>query len=254
MTPTTSYLIYLVFTLGAAAVYFLLPRPETGKRYVGLLLGLAALGALVAVLASEFQPVTGGGFFYLFSVIAIAAAVRVITHPRPVFSALYFVVVVVAVAALLVLLQAEFAAVALIMVYAGAIMVTYLFVIMLAQQPGSKTYDRRAREPFFAVLMCFVLMAAVAGRVSDLPQPAQSRSISVSFTPDLEDDSAQVLGNSVRIGTLIMTKYVVALQIGGVLLLISMVGAIAMSRKKIPVENAAPTQPLGQIGKEVSPW
>ena len=67
-------------------------------------------------------------------------AIRVVTHPKPVYSALYFVLTVFASAGLFVLLWAEFMAAALVLIYAGAILVTYVFVIMLAAEappPGA---------------------------------------------------------------------------------------------------------------------
>ena len=142
-------LLYFIFALGGAGIYFLLPRGDRPKVVVGAILGLSAVIALIIVLATQVMSSgPAGAYFYVFATIALVAAARVITHPKPVYSAIYFVLVVVAVAALLVLLHAEFVAIALIIIYAGAIMVTYLFVIMLARQPGSPIYDRRAREPF----------------------------------------------------------------------------------------------------------
>lgn len=255
MTSTTVYLLYLVFALGGAGVYFLLPRSGPSKTRVGAVLGLSAIAALITLLISLVSPGGTNGLFYLFAAVAIVAASRVITHPKPVYSAVYFVLVVIAVAAMLLLLDAEFAAVALIIVYAGAIMVTYLFVIMLARQEGSPVYDRRSREPFLAVLAGFVLMAAVAGRAGDLPEASTTAAepIRAASSSDTSEPIAQ--GNTAAVGAIIMTRYIVVLEIAGVLLLISMVGAIAMSRKKIPVEGTVVTpKPLGQVGREVPPW
>ena len=147
MIGLSAYVLHFVFALGGAAIYFLLPRPAPAKTAVGAALGLAALVGLFAV--SRARGVDAGShdvLFDLFAAVAIVAAGRVITHPRPVYSAIYFVAVVISVAALLVLQEAEFLAVALVIIYAGAILVTYLFVIMLAQQPGSPVYDRRRSE------------------------------------------------------------------------------------------------------------
>jgi NADH-quinone oxidoreductase subunit J len=165
------------------------------------------------------------------------------------------VLVVVAVAALLVLQEAEFLAVALIIIYAGAILVTYLFVIMLANQSGSPTYDRRAREPFLAILAGFVLMAAVAGKAADLPTHVEEPQTPVSVTSDTGSTPSAPEGNTAAVGRAVMGKYIIALEIAGVLLLISMVGAITLSRKRVPAEGyAAPQKPLGQVGKEVKPF
>ena len=86
-----------------------------------------------------------GPYFWIFSTIAIGGAIRVITHTRPVYSALYFVLTVFASAGLFLLLRAEFMAAALVMIYAGAILVTYVFVIMLAAE-GSKPKGAAAKD------------------------------------------------------------------------------------------------------------
>jgi len=186
---------------------------------------------------------------------AILAATRVITHPKPVYSAIYFVAVVIAVAALLVLQEAEFLAVALVIIYAGAILVTYLFVIMLAQQPGSPIYDRRTREPFLAVVVGFVLMAMIAGRAGELPARAAEKAILADGGRNPATTASLLTGNTMAIGAAVTTKYVVALELSGILLLISMVGAIALSRKRLTSDVIrTPLRTLGQIGKEVEPF
>lgn len=255
MTPSTAYILYLVFAIGGAGIYFLFPRGGESKPRVGATIGLLALGSLITLFAARASALEADAFFYIFAAIAIAGGARVITHPRPVYSALYFVLVVVAVASMLVLLGAEFAAVALIIVYAGAILVTYLFVIMLAQQGGSPVYDRRAREPFLAVIAGFLLTATIAARAGDLPEVHAPMVEAAAQSTAEEALPAEEPGNTVAIGMSIMTRYVVALQIGGVLLLVSMVGAIALSRKRVKAEGfVSPQKPLGQVGKEVPPF
>lgn len=256
MTLSTAYLLYAVFALGGVSIYFLLPKSGRSSTTMGAVLGLSAVAAFLAILGVRIiLPDATRFFFYLFSAVAIVAAAKVITHRRPVYSALYFVLVVVSVAALLVLQGAEFVAIALIIIYAGAIMVVYLFVIMLAQEAGSPIYDRQAREPFFGALAGFVLMAAIAGQAVDLPEPAAHAAISVStYTTESSTQPAST-GNTMAMGATIMTQYIVAVEISGVLLLVAMVGAIAMARKRVPAEGYRPApRPLGQIGKEVEPF
>ncbi len=126
--------LYTGCVLGAISIYLLLrPRPVALKP-IAVILGLGALGwafRATSVAVAADRPTL---FFYIFSVIAIASAVRMITHRRPVYAALYFVMVVLSSAALFLLLEAEFMAFAMIIVYAGAILITYLFVLMLAHQ------------------------------------------------------------------------------------------------------------------------
>lgn len=260
MTSGVTYGLYVVLALGGAGVFFLMPRTDRPRTLFGVVFGISALALLLVLAATQWiAPGTGGVYFCLFAGVAIAAAARVITHPKPVYSAIYFALVILAVAALLVLQRAEFLAVALIIIYAGAILVTYVFVIMLAQQTGQPTYDRRAREPFLAVFAGFVLTAAVAGRAAELAQSVEQVRVAAvavaaqESSPAFEGQSDQ--GNTAQIGQLLMTRYVIALEIAGVLLLIAMIGAIALSKKRVSAERSSQeARPLGQIGREVGPY
>jgi len=259
VTAETANLLYLIFAMGAVGLYFLMPNPGRTHRGVGATFGLLAAVALMVLLGERvLGGAAGAGYFYLFGLIAVVAAGRVVTHPKPVFSALYFVLVVVAVAALMVLQHAEFLAIALIIVYAGAILITYLFVIMLAHVGGSPVYDRRAREPFMAVMVGFVLMGAIAGRAGDLPEAKRPATIPVTQAeaePVTPAVGASSEGNTLSIAAMVMTKYVVVLELSGVLLLVAMIGAIAMARKQVPADPyRAPRRPWGEIGREVEPF
>ncbi|MFQ5590843.1 MAG: NADH-quinone oxidoreductase subunit J [Phycisphaerae bacterium] len=256
MSASTGYLLYCAVALGGAGVYLLLPKSGRSTKTAGGLVAASALVLLLTLFATRLA--TPGGttvWFYVFSAVAAVAGARVITHPRPVFSALYFILVVLAVAALLVLLQAEFVAVALVIIYAGAIIVTYLFVIMLAQQSGSPIYDRRAREPFLAVLCGFILMAAIVGQSGHLPEASAQAGAPVAAAELTAPAGSMPSGNTARIGAAVMTRYVIATELAGVLLLVSMIGAIAMSKKKVTVSAVRTTpRPLGQAGREVAPF
>ncbi len=178
MAPT---ILYTACVGGAIALYLLLRPAPASIRVVAVLLGLAAIGWVVKEAARAGEPGEAPAlFFYLFGLIAVASAVRMITHHRPVYAALYFVMVVLSSAGLFLLLEAEFMAFALVIVYAGAILITYLFVLMLARQvesPGEQMtqpeYDRLPREPAAAVVVGFMLLAVlgdmVLGGVGELP-------------------------------------------------------------------------------------
>ena len=140
---------------------------------------------------------------------------------------------------------------------AGAILVTYVFVIMLAQQHGDTACDRRAREPFGAVLVAFVMAAAVTGQVAELPTgQVPGHPISPILVSDFNlPVEAATVGNVTAIGQALLIEYVVALEIAGVLLLVAMVGAIALAKKKIPPDESVVEQPpLGEAGREVEPF
>jgi NADH-quinone oxidoreductase subunit J len=257
--------IQFMLALGAAAVFLCLPNPgAAGRRWriAGLILGVGVLAGLAGYLIRWLEPgFEGRTFFVVFSCLAVVAAVRVISHPRPVYSALYFVMVVLSVTALCILASAEFLGIALVIVYAGAILVTYVFVIMLAQQSGTAGYDRRAREPFAAVAIGFILAAATAqsmhspSLVDDGPARPVLRLAATGATGP-KDASTSFQGNdqlntialsgqvgNVRaVGASLMTSYAVALEVAGVLLLVAMVGAIAIAQKTIEPEALTPAE------------
>lgn len=266
-----TYGLYVVLAAGVAALYFLMPRLERSRPAAGAIFGCCALAGLLVLLAFRGLVESRGAVcFYICTVIALAAGVRVITHTRPVYSAVYFVLLVVAVAGLLVLQTAEFLAAALVIIYAGAILVTYLFVIMLAQQSQASVYDRSASEPMIALLAGFILAGAIASHASDLPgkidgenssnasasSPANVANAAIN-SANASDESIdnQSTSNTMGLGALVMTKYVVALELAALLLLISMVGAIALSRKKVPIEPYLGVRArLGLFGREAKPF
>jgi NADH:ubiquinone oxidoreductase subunit 6 (subunit J) len=99
--------------------------------------------------------------FYVFSTLAIVAGALLITQKNPTRAAMAFALVVLSTCGLFLLLAAPFLMAATTIIYAGAIVVTFLFVIMLAQQEGISDADQRSREPFLASLAGFLLLGAV---------------------------------------------------------------------------------------------
>ncbi|MBT4530297.1 MAG: hypothetical protein HOC27_03755 [Phycisphaerae bacterium] len=169
------FLPYIACLTIALALYAAL-RPSPLTVRVGMIVvAVAAAGWLVGLVTgslSAFADASQGIFFIIFSLCAIGSALRMITHVQPVYSALYFVLVVLSTAGLFLLLEAEFMAFALIIVYAGAILITYMFVLMLANQatspnnPDSQAqYDRVPREPAAAVGVGFLLLCLISGTV-----------------------------------------------------------------------------------------
>jgi NADH:ubiquinone oxidoreductase subunit 6 (subunit J) len=147
--------------VGLIAIYWLLPRPRRFAPVVGIVVGMGAL-----VLARIFLFWTSGlsaeGFlFYGFSTVAVVAGAMLVTQINPVHAALSFALVVLSTCGLFLLQGAPFLMAGTIIVYAGAIVVTFLFVIMLAQQAGLSDADHRSREPFFSALAGFLLLGTL---------------------------------------------------------------------------------------------
>jgi NADH-quinone oxidoreductase subunit J len=170
-------LFYAAAALGAVVLYLMMEQRPAAFRAALTVSGLAAVGLMLNAVARsapapEGLPSPGPVFWLhvLLAFVAVAGAARMVTHPRPVYAALYFILVILAVAVNFLLLEAEFMAFALLIVYAGAILITYLFVLMLAQQSGDRAtrgeesawYDRTPREPVAALLLAFVVLAATS--------------------------------------------------------------------------------------------
>lgn len=161
--------------------------------------------------------------FYVFSAILLFAAFRVITARSTVYAALFLVLAFFTAACVWMLLQAEFLAITLVLVYVGAVMVLFLFVVMMLDANVSQL-----REGFWkhfplaagigiviALEMAFVLLNGFS--VADAPQP---------------NAEALELGNSKLLGIEIYTAYLYPLQIAAVLLLVAIIAAIALTMRK----------------------
>ena len=153
--------VTLTAMLGGAAVYVLLPRPRPHPWWWGVLLGTTALVLAGAVVLHGGALTAETLFFYVFSGSAVAAGVLLVTQHNPARAALSFALVVLSVCGLFLLLAAPFLMAATVIVYAGAIIVTFLFVLMLAQQSGLGDADARSREPLLATVTGFVLLGAL---------------------------------------------------------------------------------------------
>ncbi|HKQ47616.1 MAG TPA: NADH-quinone oxidoreductase subunit J [Phycisphaerae bacterium] len=255
MEQALVYLAYAVAALGAVAIFVTLPREgQRSRKGLATTVLALAMGGFILMLNNLFGEFGRNVYFCLLALLALGGAVRVVTHPRPVYSALFFVLVVLSTAGLMVLVGAEFLAAALVIVYAGAILVTYVFVIMLAQQSSPTTggqfaaaldYDKDAREPLAAVLAGFVLVGTLAGViVSRKWEPIAGVSVGESAN-----------GNTLALGRVLLTDFAVSVELAGVLLMVAMIGAIAIARKKLPRgEHEEEMLPPGEIGRHVTPY
>ncbi len=219
-----SVLLIILLTLGGVGLYLAMPGGRLHAARAALILLIGAAAALVALVLPMAGAQAERIWFTLLALIGLLAALRMITHRKPVYSALYFILVIIATSGLLILTQATFLAAALLIIYAGAILVTYVFVIMLAQQAGgSAPYDQRAREPFVGVVTGFILLAVLTLRLAR----GEGQPFAMIAT-----DPERTLGSITLVGTHLLTQYVIGIEITGVVLLAAMVGAIAIARRR----------------------
>lgn len=161
-------------------------------------------------------------FFYLFAALTLLCGALVVLNPfsrNPVTSAMFLVLTMVFLSGLFVLLRAYFLAAVQILVYAGAVMVLFLFVIMLLDL---KTEEQRKIKVFSAGLGT----AAVAGLFALIGLSIWSGSPAGGGIPRAE-------GNTFELGQLLFTNYLLPFEIVSVLLLVAMVGVILLSKKDL---------------------
>jgi NADH-quinone oxidoreductase subunit J len=160
--------------------------------------------------------------FYLFSAILVFAALRVVTARNPVHAALWLVLAFFTAAAHWLMLRAEFLAIALVLVYVGAVMVLFLFVVMMLDvnfdnlRTQFKSYLPVGATVFLLVLieMTLVLLG--------------NKSVGVAGVTV----AAPAGGNTQALGSLIYTDYVYPFEIAAVILLVAIVAAIALTHRQ----------------------
>jgi len=237
-------LLVTALVLMAAGIFVLFPKRVLLPRTLGWLLTLAGVVALAVTLIPEESPLTENILFYLFSGTAILCGVLMITSHYPVYGALWFALVTLSVCGLFLLQSAPFLAAATIVVYAGAIIVTFLFVIMLAQQSGRSVYDQRSRQPLLATIGAFVMLGALLATIHEAklgsiePVAVATSKISAeqaevpAINPLSQPRPDQPLGSMHGLGRSLFGDYLFAVELAGTLLLIASIGAILLSPRK----------------------
>ncbi|MFQ5427769.1 MAG: NADH-quinone oxidoreductase subunit J [Thermodesulfobacteriota bacterium] len=157
-------------------------------------------------------------FFYIFAIIAVVSAVAVVVSRNPVHSALFLIVTLLQVAALFVLLRAPFLAAAQVFVYVGAVMVLFLFTVLVLDI-GKETIIEYMHSHAFAavgaVVALFLVLAYVASRGS--------------ITVPLGGFGEEALVKNIEVvGRALFTKYIFPFEVVSLLLLIALVGAIVL--------------------------
>lgn len=239
---TGSLPLLLPLIAAAIAVWLLMPRvPERRSlRIAGAMLGAAALVGAGLTWMRPSGAVVHDVLFFLLSGIAVSSGVLMITSRNPVYAALWFALGTLSVCGLFLLRSAPFLAAATVIVYAGAIIVTFLFVLMLAQQSGLSVYDRQTARSFPAIAVTFVLLggllvalpasqsggaAKAAAAAADAERPALAAN-PLSRAADGTPGTMRGLGRS------LFGDYLYAVEVAGTLLLVSCIGAIAIAPRR----------------------
>ncbi|WP_010587666.1 NADH-quinone oxidoreductase subunit J family protein [Schlesneria paludicola] len=244
-------LLLIPLGLGWLAVWLLMPAGKHRPRILGGLVGLAALLTLQPMLLPATGDFIRSALFFVFAATAVISATLMVTDRNPVYSALWFAIVTLAVCGLFLINSAPFLAATTIIVYAGAIIVTFMFVIMLAQQTASSGgYDNHPFQPGVASFGAFVLLGAllltlqqwggIDGKsTNDAPQSGQFIAVPVTIEANplsqaayTETNTSREIGSLKVLGRSLFGDYLYFVELAGTVLLIATIGAIALAPRR----------------------
>ncbi len=164
--------------------------------------------------------------FYFFAGLAVLSAILVVTRRSAVHSAIFLITALLATAGIFLQLQAEFLFIVQIILYVGGIMVLFVFVIMLVNLDVALHQVQFNRQWLIALVLAIVLGAEVTlAFVSPLGKRA------IDSLP--QGQIAQLDPNTERVGQALFGKYMLPFEIASILLLVAMIGAVVMARKKV---------------------
>lgn len=159
--------------------------------------------------------------FYIFGGVTLATALGVVLFKNPISSAFSLIVSFFGVAALYAMLQAHFLAVIQILVYAGAIMVLFVFVIMLINLQGDELHEKPF--PKFYLPLTLIVLAGFGMALLGLLSP-----LHLSFPHVLE-----TYGNVKEVGRLLFTEYLVPFEYSSILLLVAVIGGVVLAKREL---------------------
>ena len=162
--------------------------------------------------------------FYVFASSAVISAIRVVTVKNPVHAALFLVLTFFTTALTWILMEAEFLGIVLLLVYVGAVMVLFLFVVMMLDinlAPLREGFVRNLPVGVFVALVMVIELGLIVGShafgLADYPEPAAA---------------AAGTSNTLALGSVLYTEYVYPFEIAAFILLVSIVAAIALAHRK----------------------
>lgn len=214
---------------GVLALLLVLPRGGYVSRVLGGLIGLVSLGLIAAGM-----PLVSGwlaqGLLLILAAVTVLSAAAAVAMRSAVYSALWFALSLVGTASLMLFQGAAFLGVATVVVYAGAIVVTFLFVIMLAQPEGQAVYDRLTWGWYAKPFSVLAAGALVAVLTTALPGVRQLESAQAAGPQGAASRAETLLhpDHVAHLGAELFSRYLVSVEVAGTLLLVALVGAVAI--------------------------
>lgn len=176
------------------------------------------------------------GFFYLFSVVLLFAAFRVVTARNPVHAVLFLMLAFSQASAVWFLLNAEFLAILLVLVYLGAVMVLFLFVVMMLDIDFAELRAGFARNLPLGILLALVLVVELVLGIGAFRAGAVELGNAIAAATPADKPNIEAMG------ALLYSRYVFLFETAGLILLVAMIGAIVLThrqRKGVRPQNIA---------------
>jgi NADH-quinone oxidoreductase subunit J len=226
------HILTLTTLLGALGLWLMLPRGTARGRGVGIVLASVALG-LGASQAPRLGDWMADAVFLILAAVTVVSAAAAVTFRNPVYCAIWFGQSVLGTAGLFFFTGAQFLAVAAVVVYAGAILVTFLFVLMLAQPEGKSPYDRVSREALISAVTGIAMVGVLSMTIGGVFSPAKPPAHPIA-PPTEEVLAAGILTpqHVARLGGELFGRHLLAVEVAGTLLLTALVGAAAIVAHK----------------------
>lgn len=261
-------ILAVAMLLGGVSLWLMLPRGDARGRGIGVALGVIALGLGVSQLPLLGQWMADAVFLILAGV-TIVSAVGAITFRNPVYCAIWFGLSLLGVAGLFFFAGAQFLAVATVVVYAGAILVTFLFVLMLAQPEGRASYDRVSWEASISAAMGMIIVCVLSISIGGVLSPAKgdggsfrqnSKQVgkigSENFLrpPSKEAMDANILApqHVARFGNEVFSRHLIAVEVAGTLLLVALVGAAVIVERGQQPAVKGPRSEIRDMKSEIT--
>ena len=166
------------------------------------------------------------GFFYLFSIVLLFAAFRVITARNPVHAVLFLMLAFSQASGVWLLLRAEFLAITLVLVYLGAVMVLFLFVVMMINLNMDGLRQRFWKHfPLAAVIGVVIALEMSYVLMGGFREPPK-------VLPAVQAAGGVTTNNTMELGKLLYTQYIYPLEIAAVILLVAIISAIALTLRR----------------------
>jgi NADH-quinone oxidoreductase subunit J len=179
--------------------------------------------------------VTDALLFYSFAAVTVIGALMVVTQKNPVYSVLSLIASFFGLAGLYVVLEAPFVAVAQIIIYAGAIMVLFLFVVMLLNAPREDAAEWDRSHPLYrpmAVRVGAVLAVLLALELGWALSRALDLGTVVDLAVAVNAEENSTISNVAALGEVLFTRYMFAFEVTSILIIVAMVGAVVLARKR----------------------